>query len=162
MPKRGKTTLKRQTNVTEKKNQTNNVYKILCKNQLYLSLRLFAYLFVRLFVCSFVHLFVCFLVCLFVRQCLVLFLKIFEKDMDYGETFMKDNTFTQLTPKHTNFMEKMEKTRLHSGSEQPRSGRKYWATRSSICLFARTAHSFDHSALFALLMRSAALRCAHS
>ena len=34
---------------------------------------------------------------------------------------------------------------------------KYWATRSFVCLFARTAHSFACSALRALLARSAAL-----
>ena len=36
----------------------------------------------------------------------------------------------------------------HYGSE---SGRKYWATRLSVCPFARTAHSFPCSALLALL-----------
>ena len=35
--------------------------------------------------------------------------------------------------------------------------RKYWATRSSVRSFARTAHSFACSALLALLARSAAL-----
>ena len=33
----------------------------------------------------------------------------------------------------------------------------YWATRSSVCLFACTAHSFACSALIALLTRSATL-----
>ena len=36
-------------------------------------------------------------------------------------------------------------------------GRKYWATRSSVRSFARTAHSFACSGLFALLVSSAAL-----
>ena len=35
--------------------------------------------------------------------------------------------------------------------------REYWATRLSICLFARTAHSFACSELLASLARSAAL-----
>ena len=37
------------------------------------------------------------------------------------------------------------------------SGRKYWAIRPSIRLFARTAYSFAHTALLAWLARSAAL-----
>ena len=42
--------------------------------------------------------------------------------------------------------------------QEPRC--KYWATHSSICLFARTIHSFACSALLILLTR--ALRCTHS
>ena len=40
--------------------------------------------------------------------------------------------------------------------------RKYWATPSSIHLFACTAYFFTCFALLALLERSAALCCAHS
>ena len=41
---------------------------------------------------------------------------------------------------------------------------KYWATRSSVCSFNRTAHSFACSGLLASLTLSAALTCslAHS
>ena len=44
------------------------------------------------------------------------------------------------------------------------SSRKYWATRSSVRSFTRTAHSFACSALLASLARSAVLICslAHS
>ena len=47
-------------------------------------------------------------------------------------------------------------------NQKPRQ--KYWATRSSICLFACTTHSFACSALLALLTCSVALTCslAHS
>ena len=34
---------------------------------------------------------------------------------------------------------------------------EYWANRSSICSFARTAHTFSRSILLALIARSAAL-----
>ena len=37
------------------------------------------------------------------------------------------------------------------------SSRKYWATRSSVCSFARATHSFACSALLTSLARSAAL-----
>ena len=40
-------------------------------------------------------------------------------------------------------------------NQKPRC--KYWATRSSVCLLARTAHSFVYSTLLALLAHSAAL-----
>ena len=36
---------------------------------------------------------------------------------------------------------------------------KYWATRSSVCSFARTAHLFACTALLALLAGFAALTC---
>ena len=39
------------------------------------------------------------------------------------------------------------------------SKRKYWATRSSVLSFVRTAHSYSCSVLFASLARSAELTC---
>ena len=45
---------------------------------------------------------------------------------------------------------------FHNSQE---SGQNYWATRSSICMLARTAHSFACSTLLASLARSAALIC---
>ena len=46
---------------------------------------------------------------------------------------------------------------LTVGQNNQESRRKHWATRSSVCSFARTACSFACSALLALLARSAAL-----
>ena len=39
----------------------------------------------------------------------------------------------------------------------PESGCKYWVTRSSVCSFAHTGHSFARSAVLALLANSVAL-----
>ena len=43
------------------------------------------------------------------------------------------------------------------GQNSKELGCKYWATHSSLCSFAWTAHSFTCSALLALLVHSAAL-----
>ena len=60
----------------------------------------------------------------------------------------------KIVPRTT--QERAERTVFQKSQE---SRRKYWATRSSIPSFARTAHSFARYALLASLAHSAALIC---
>ena len=56
------------------------------------------------------------------------------------------------------WMEVKEVRPVHHGNSQE-LGHNYWVSRSSVRLFARTAHSFACSKLLALLTCSAALIC---
>ena len=90
---------------------------------------------------------------------LVDFYIFFLKRLRYHTELSRNTSCARSYERVSSIRHYISPVRLHCTVVQSshESRRKYWATRSSVRLFARTAHSFACSGLFASLALSAAL-----